>query len=99
MLNSKIGAKLYSVQLATGPNGERYVKTFIGQDADPADTSTKGVSLMSLSTEPSVFDSLNIRQFPCDVEIEVQLQRGGQNKLKQHVVAISPLRQPAAAKA
>lgn len=85
MLNSIIRASLYSVQLATGPNGERYVKAFIG---GPSDENTKGISLMSLSCEPDVFDQVQIKNYPADVELETQLVRGGQNKMKQHVVSI-----------
>lgn len=88
MLTSTLNATLYSVQLAVGPNGERYVKAFVGQPADLADESTKGISLMSLSCEPEVFDQVNIKDYPASVEIDTQLIRGGQNKMKQHVVAI-----------
>lgn len=90
MLTQALKATLYGVQLALGPNGERYVKTFIGELS--GDENTKGISLMSINTDPVVFDSLNIPvdQFPCEVDIDVQIVRGGQNKMSQRVVGIRP---------
>lgn len=90
-LNSVFKADLYSVQKATGPTGEIWVKAFIGVPADPNDTTTKGLSLMSISAEPNVFDGLNIKTFPHSCEIECSMVRGGANKMKQHVVAIRPI--------
>lgn len=96
-------ADLYSVQNSTGPNGERYVKAFIGYKADASDPNTKGLTLMSISAEPQVFDSLQIQDFPSLVDIDLTMTRGGQNKLKQHIIAIRPAAkqqpQPSQAKA
>lgn len=90
MLNTSIKATVYSVQLAVGPNGEKYVKTFIGLSANSDDEFTKGLSLMSMSTDPRVFDLLPDVSQPFDAEIEITMLRGGQNKMKQHVVSIVP---------
>lgn len=90
MLNTSIKATVYSVQLAVGPNGEKYVKTFIGLNAKSDDEYTKGLSLMSMSTDPKVFDLLPDVSQPFEADIEITMLRGGQNKMKQHVVGITP---------
>jgi len=97
MLNQTLKATLYGVQLALGPNGERYVKTFIGEHS--GDENTKGISLMSITTEPAVFDSVNFSKYPCEVDLDVQILRGGQNKMTQKVVAIRPVSGAQTAKA
>lgn len=90
MLNQTLKAEVYGVQLSLGPNGEKYVKTFIGNQG--GDENTKGISLMSISTDPNVYDSLAIKSFPAPCDIEVHITRGGQNKMTQKVVRITEVR-------
>ena len=96
MLNQTLKADVYGVQLSLGPNGEKYVKTFIGQR--DGDENTKGISLMSINTDPAVYDSVKLPDYPYPCDIEIQVQRGGQNKMSQRVVGIQPAKnvQPAA---
>lgn len=98
MLTTKMQATVYSVQKAFGPNGEQYVKTFIGLNSSSDDEFTKGLSLMSFSTEPRVFDQLPKTDQPFLAEIEMTVIRGGQNKAKQHVINLMPVRVTASAK-
>jgi hypothetical protein len=88
MLNQTLKAEVYGVQLSLGPNGERYVKTFIGQKG--GDDNTKGISLMSINTDPDVFDKVKLPDYPYPCDLEIQVQRGGQNKMSQRVVGIRP---------
>lgn len=87
----KMQATVYSVQKAVGPNGEVYIKTFVGNPAKADDVHTKGLELMSISTEPSVFDALSKTDQPFLADLELVFQRGGQNKMKQHLVSITPV--------
>lgn len=98
MLNQTLKANVYGVQLSLGPNGEKYVKTFIGQEG--GDENTKGISLMSINTDPAVYDSVKLPEYPYPCDLEVQVSRGGQNKMTQRVVGIMPAKnvQPTPAK-
>jgi len=87
MLNQTLKANVYGVQLVQ-VESNKYVKTFIGQEG--GDENTKGISLMSINTDPAVFESLDLPSYPYPCDIEVQIMRGGQNKMTQKVVGITP---------
>lgn len=88
----KMLAMVYSVQISQAPDGTRHTKTFIGMQPDENEQ-TKGISLVSISTDPAVYDSLTVKQFPAVCEIDYVMLRGGQNKMKQHVVGIRQTQQ------
>lgn len=87
MLNQTLKATVYGVQMVQ-VESNKYVKTFIGMEG--GDENTKGISLMSIATDPAVFDSINLPSYPYPCDIEVQVKRGGQNKMTQYVVGITP---------
>ena len=90
VLTNTMKAKVFSIQLTMGPDGAKYVRVFIGYEA--ADEFTKGLALMSITADPKVFDLMpEGLSYPLDAEIESTMLRGGQNKMKQHVIAVRPL--------
>lgn len=90
VLTSTMKAKIYSIQVTLSPDGLRYVRVFIGYDA--ADELTKGLSLMSITADEKVFDLMpEDLVYPLDAEIDITMLRGGQNKMKQHVISVRPL--------
>jgi hypothetical protein len=91
MLNQTLKATVYGIQQSK-VDDNRYVKTFIGELA--SDENTKGISLMSIPTDPRVFDEVTIKNFPCECDIGLQVSRGGQNKMAQRVVSITEFKGP-----
>lgn len=89
MKKQKMLATLYSIQLSQVEQ-IRYVKAFVGEQSE--DENTKGISVMSMSCEPEVFDKTVLKSYPCEVEIEYVNVRAGQNKMTQRVVGIQPVR-------
>lgn len=85
MIATIYGAQDVSVE------GTRHSKIWIGQQvSDPKAQNAKGIDMMAIKCEPTVYDSLGNSGFPMECAIETELRRGAKNSLTQFCTSVAP---------
>lgn len=90
MLEQKMNVDIYSATIARIDDGKVYASIFVGQKVvDEKEENTKGLSLMKVACEPSVYESINLSSVPLSCEIIVRLKKGAGGKMNNHCTGIS----------
>lgn len=74
-----------------------YSKLLVGQMAEASNSNSKGIEFMQVNCDEQVYLDLDAPKYPCNAELEVNLVKGGQNTMKQHVVGLKVMEQAARA--
>lgn len=78
-------------------DGKVYSSIFLGQSADEASTSSKGIEVMKVTCDLDVFNALPRTGYPLQCEVELEFRKAGGGKMGQHCVKASVSRQAAKA--
>ncbi|OZY86763.1 hypothetical protein CBP51_07060 [Cellvibrio mixtus] len=90
-MNQVMNVDLYGASLAD-VDGTKYVSFYVGQHVvDEKEESAKGIVMMKLSGDPSVYESLRLTKYPAPVEMHIRLKKAAGGRMGQHCVAIKPL--------
>lgn len=94
MIVTVYGAQMINVE------GVRYDKIWVGQQvSDPKAQSAKGIDMMAIKCDVSVYDAMPNDGFPMQAEIECEIRRGSKNSMTQYCLSFRPYAQePASAK-
>lgn len=73
-------------------DGKVYSSIFLGQQAEQASTTAKGVEVMKVNCDLDVFNALPREGYPLMCDLELEFRKVGGGKMGQHCVKASPLR-------
>ncbi|MDP2506719.1 hypothetical protein [Oceanobacter sp. 3_MG-2023] len=94
-MKQSMTATLYGA-LDSRADQNRYTYLWLGAPVyNEKEQGAKGIDMMKMKCDPEVYDSLCFKNYPCEVQVEFILTRGGQSKITQKAVAVLPARQPA----
>lgn len=99
-MNQVMNVDLYGASLAD-VDGTKYVSLYIGQRVvNEKEESAKGIVVMKMPCDPSVYDSLNIAEYPAKVELHFRLKKAAGGRMGQHCtsVVVPSARPPASAR-
>lgn len=87
-----INVDLYGASIAN-VDGKEYASLYIGQPVvDEREENAKGIILMKLPCDPSVYQSLSASKYPVSVELHVRLKKAAGGRMGQHCVKLLPAR-------
>lgn len=82
MLEQKMKVDIYSATFAQIDGGQIYTSLYIGQPVyNESEENTKGLSIMKMSCDPSVYSSIDLSTVPLKAEIMVRLKKGAGGKM------------------
>lgn len=97
MLDQTMRVEIYSATVARLDNGQVYAAIFVGQKVvNEEEENTKGLSIMKVACDPSVYESIDLSKVPLIADIKVKLKKGAGGKMNNHCTAVVPFtaRQP-----
>ena len=84
MLGQVLRVELYGATIAR-MDGATYASLFIGQPVVDEDAeNAKGIVVMKLSCDESVYTELKSSVYPCNVDMHIRLKKAAQGKMGQH---------------
>jgi hypothetical protein len=96
MLNQTIKADLYGATIARLEGGQVYASLFVGQPVvDEKEENAKGISVMKMSCEESVYNELAAKEYPCPVNIHARLKKASGGKTGLHCFKLDIAANPA----
>lgn len=100
LIESVMTAELFGASYYRAEDGNEYVSVFLGQAVqDEKAENAKGINIMKMQAEASVYDSLSFKAYPVLVDISFRLKKAGGGKLGQVATRIVPKTVPASGKA
>lgn len=89
MFEQSMKVDIYSATIARLEGGQVYASIFVGQKVVNEDEeNTKGLSLMKVACDPSVYETINLSSVPLSCEIKVRLKKGAGGKMNNHCTGI-----------
>jgi hypothetical protein len=86
---------VYAAQIARMDGGQVYASLLVGQKViDEKSENAKGLQIMKLSCEESVYNSISLSSIPTSCELQVALKRGAGGKMGNHCVSSKPVQTP-----
>lgn len=93
MIVTVYGAQMINVE------GVRHDKIWVGQQvSDPKTQNAKGIDMMAIKCDPTVYDAMPNDGFPMQAEIETEIRRGSKNSMTQFCTSFRPYAASPAAK-
>jgi hypothetical protein len=87
-MNQVMNVDLYGASLAD-VDGTKYASLYIGQRVvDEKEENAKGIVVMKMPCDPSVYDSLHISEYPAKVELHFRLKKAAGGRMGQHCTAV-----------
>lgn len=84
LIESVMTAELFGASYFKAENNEEYVSVFLGQAVqDEKAENAKGINIMKMQADASVYHSLAFKTYPVLVDISFRLKKVGGGKLGQ----------------
>jgi len=84
LIESVMTAELFGASYFKAENNEEYVSVFLGQQVqDEKAENAKGINIMKMQADASVYQSLSFKTYPVLVDITFRLKKAGGGKLGQ----------------
>lgn len=96
--DSVMTVELYGASYFKAESGEEYVSVFLGQQVqDEKAENAKGINIMKMPADASVYQSLNFKTYPVVVDLSFRLKKVGGGKLGQVATKIVVKNNPVSA--
>ncbi|EGG93988.1 hypothetical protein IMCC1989_469 [gamma proteobacterium IMCC1989] len=92
MFEQTMRVDVYSSTIARIEGGQVYSAIYVGQKVvNEEEENTKGLSLMKVACDPSVYETIDLSSVPLSCEIKVRLKKGAGGKMNNHCTAVTLL--------
>lgn len=89
MNTQKMQFDLYGATIARMDDGNVYASLYVGLPVvNEKEENAKGISILKLSCDEEVYNSLNAPAYPIPVEADIRLKRAAGGRMGQHCVQL-----------
>lgn len=89
-MNQAINVEVYGATYFRSESGQTHCSLFCGQPFEEG-ADGKGIELMKISCEETVYQNLNAPEYPVKCQLEIKLKKAAGGKMGQHCIGIKPL--------